>query len=212
MPEQPIVHLVDDDEAVRDSLAFLFKASGFAVRTYASGPEALAGIDSGSPGCVVTDVRMPEMSGIDLLRELKARSVSLPVVVITGHGDVPLAVEAMREGAIDFIEKPFDQSLLLTAVRRALDTTAAPAGADDAQARVRKRLDQLSHRERQVLAGIVEGRLNKTIAYDLGISVRTVEVYRAKLMAKMKAESFAELVRMTVRAGGALPPAVEPAS
>jgi two-component system response regulator FixJ len=203
MPELPIVHVVDDDDAVRDSLAFLFRTSGFQARAHASGPEALDAIDPALPACVVTDVRMPEMSGIDLLRELRGRGATLPVVVITGHGDVPLAVEAMREGAADFIEKPFDESHLLTAVRRALESASAPAAENDAQGQVRARLDQLSQRERQVLDGLVDGRLNKTIAHELGISVRTVEVYRAKLMAKMKADSFAELVRMTVQLGAA---------
>jgi two-component system, LuxR family, response regulator FixJ len=202
MPEGPVVHLVDDDDAVRDSLAFLLRSAGYAVRAYGSGQEALDAIaDGAAAGCVVTDVRMPGMTGLELLGELRAREQHLPVIVITGHADVPLAVEAMRAGAADFLEKPFDNEALLGAVRRALDT-AAPSE-DAAQSLVLERIGRLSQRERQVLEGLVEGRLNKTIAFELGISVRTVEVYRAKLMAKMQAETFADLVRMTVQAGGA---------
>ena len=199
MPDRPLVHLVDDDDAVRDSLAFLFKSTGFDVRTYASGGEALAGISPDSAGCVITDVRMPGMSGLELLNQLRARERALPVVVITGHGDVPLAVEAMRAGAVDFLEKPFDNEALVSTVRRAL---GAAVPADNAErSHILDRIGRLSQRERQVLEGLVEGRLNKTIAFDLGISVRTVEVYRAKLMAKMQADTFADLVRMTVQAG-----------
>jgi len=194
------VHVIDDDEAARDSLGFLFESADLAVRTYESALHFLRHIDDGPAGCVVTDVRMPGMSGMDLLRELKARNTVLPVVVITGHGDVPLAVEAMKAGAFDFLEKPFDDERLLGIVRRALDHVIG-SPVDDEVAAIRAKAARLSQRERQVLARLVEGQLNKTIAWELGISARTVEVYRAKLMTKMEASAFADLVRMALRAG-----------
>jgi two-component system response regulator FixJ len=150
---------------------------------------------------VVSDVRMPEMSGLDLLRELKAAGVSMPVIIITGHGDVPLAVEAMKAGAQDFLEKPFNDDRILALVRRALEHADEEEPLNEEQTAARARLARLSHRERQVLKRLVEGQLNKTIAWELGISARTVEVYRAKLMAKMEAGAFAELVRMALLAG-----------
>ena len=203
MPPEPSaarVHVIDDDEAVRDSLGFLFESADLPVLTYESAAHFLQTVPLAGGGCVVTDVRMPGMSGMDLLRELKGRNVSLPVVVITGHGDVPLAVEAMKAGAFDFLEKPFDDERLLGVVRRALDRLSE--GPVDAEvAAIHTRIARLSQRERQVLKRLVEGQLNKTIAWDLGISARTVEVYRAKLMAKMEAAAFADLVRMALLAG-----------
>ncbi len=194
------VHVIDDDEAARDSLGFLFESADLAVRTYESALHFLRRIGEGPAGCVVTDVRMPGMSGLDLLRELKARNTALPVVVITGHGDVPLAVEAMKAGAFDFLEKPFEDERLLGIVRRALDRSA-DSPVDEELAAAQAKIARLSHRERQVLKRLVEGQLNKTIAWELGISARTVEVYRAKLMTKMEAAAFADLVRMALRAG-----------
>lgn len=198
----PVVHVIDDDEAVRESLAFLFGSAGIPAITY-SGPQAfLSAAPASQVGCVVTDVRMPEMNGLELLRALRAQGVMAPVIVITGHGDVPMAVAAMKEGASDFFEKPFDDELLLAAVTSAVasDPSAPPASGavDDA---MRARIEQLSARERQVLDGLLEGLPNKTIAYDLGISARTVEIYRAKVMTKMGASSFAELVRLAMQAG-----------
>ncbi|MDP1632730.1 MAG: response regulator FixJ [Caulobacter sp.] len=204
MSEGVMIHVIDDDEAVRDSLGFLFDTSDMPARTWASAAAFLSGVETPRGGCVVTDVRMPGMSGIELLRELKIRRIDLPVIVITGHGDVPMAVEAMRAGAVDFLEKPFAEDHLLDAVRRALARSPGPGGVvveNAEQARVRARLARLSDRERQVLTGLVAGQLNKTIAHDLGISVRTVEVYRAKLMTKMEADAFADLVRMALVAG-----------
>ncbi len=200
MPTERWVHVIDDDEAVRDSLAFLFDSAGLPVRTYESAVLFLEAVAGGFDGCVVTDVRMPDMSGLDLLRELVSRGVGAPVVVITGHGDVPLAVEAMKAGAFDFLEKPFDDERLLALVGRALERGPDQPLSEE-QVAVRRRLARLSQRERQVLKGLVEGQLNKTIAWELGISARTVEVYRAKLMAKMEATAFAELVRMALIAG-----------
>ena len=200
MPTERWVHVIDDDEAARDSLAFLFDSAGMPVRTYESAVLFLEAVAEGFDGCVVTDVRMPDMSGLDLLRELVSRGVGTPVVVITGHGDVPLAVEAMKAGAFDFLEKPFDDERLLALVGRALERSPDQPMSEE-QIAVRARLARLSQRERQVLKGLVEGQLNKTIAWELGISVRTVEVYRAKLMAKMEAPAFADLVRMALLAG-----------
>ena len=200
MSGELLVHVIDDDEAMRDSLEFLFDSADLPVRTHDSAVLFLQAIAEGPPGCVVTDVRMPDMSGLDLLRELRARGVRAPVIVITGHGDVPLAVEAMKAGAQEFLEKPFDDERLLEAVRRAL----APGGGEPVsgdRAAALAKIARLSQRERQVLRRLVEGQLNKTIAWELGISARTVEVYRAKLMTKMEAAAFADLVRLALLAG-----------
>jgi two-component system, LuxR family, response regulator FixJ len=203
MPNEAVVHVIDDDEAVRDSLAFLFDSADLPVTTHESAVAFLAHLPERIDGCIVTDVRMPEMSGLDLLNDLRGRGIDSPVVIITGHGDVPLAVEAMKAGAFDFLEKPFDDERLLDVVRRALQAprrTGAPEASAE-QAGVQTRIARLSQRERQVLKRLVEGQLNKTIAWELGISARTVEVYRAKLMAKMEANAFADLVRMALLAG-----------
>lgn len=200
MPPETLIHVIDDDEAVRDSVEFLFSTADMAVRTYESAGAFLASLELGVAGCVVTDVRMPDMSGLDLLRALRGQGINLPVVVITGHGDVPLAVEAMKAGASDFLEKPFDDERLLAAARRALEQAGGGAETPE-RAAVRARIAKLSQRERQVLKGLVEGQLNKTIGWELGISARTVEIYRAKLMAKMEAHAFADLIRMAILAG-----------
>jgi len=201
MPAEGLIHIIDDDEAVRQSLEFLFDSADLPVHAHESPLAFLEILAAEAPACIVTDIRMPEMSGLDLLREVRARGVKAPVVVITGHGDVPLAVEAMKAGAFDFLEKPFDDERILDIVRRAVDAGGAPAETGE-QAAVRAKLARLSQRERQVLKGLVEGQPNKTIAYDLGISARTVEVYRAKLMVKMEANAFADLVKMALQAGG----------
>lgn len=195
MPDR-IVHIVDDDEAVRQSLAFLLGSAGLTVRVYESATAFLASLSAVRKGCIVTDVRMPDMSGIELLQQLRSKACNLPAIVITGHGDVPLAVEAMKAGAVDFIEKPFDQEAILNAVRSALNRDTSEHGGDGAA--VVARLATLSERERQVLEGLVAGHPNKTIAHDLGISPRTVEVYRANLMTKMAARSLSELIRMAI--------------
>jgi two-component system, LuxR family, response regulator FixJ len=188
------VHVIDDDAALRDSLVFLLTSAGLSVRAFDSAEAFLAaGVDN---GCVLTDVRMPGVSGVDLLRRLRAAGSRLPVIVMTGHGDVALAVEAMKLGAADFLEKPFSDDALLSAV----DTALAPRGASSDQTWARK-LSELSQRERQVLEGLIEGKANKDIARELEISPRTIEIYRAKVMAKMGAGSFAELVRMAVAGG-----------
>jgi two-component system response regulator FixJ len=197
MPDNRIVHIVDDDEAVRQSLAFLLSSAGLAVRLYDSATAFLAGLAGVKGGCLITDIRMPDMTGLELLHQLRAKACSLPAIVITGHGDVALAVEAMKAGAVDFIEKPFDEEAILTAVQAALERGAGEGG--DA-AVIAERLVSLSERERQVLEGLIAGHPNKTIAYDLGISPRTVEVYRANLMTKMEARSLSELIRMAILA------------
>jgi two-component system response regulator FixJ len=200
MSVEMVVHVVDDDDAVRRSLAFLLATDGLAVRVHAS---AVAFLDSVPvvSGCVLTDVRMPDLDGIELLRRLKRRGSPPPVIVMTGHADVPLAVEAMREGARDFIEKPFDDEVLLASVHSALAQAERSADVAAETSAVRARLAALSEREREVLDGLVAGKANKVIGLDLGISPRTVEVYRANVMAKLQAGSLSELVRMTLVAG-----------
>jgi two-component system response regulator FixJ len=202
MAPEALVHVVDDDDAVRDSLAFLLRTEGLEVRTYES-PLLLLAAEGRMAGCVVTDVRMPEMSGLELIRRLKEAGTDVPVVVMTGHADVPLAVEAMKAGVVDFIEKPFDDETMLAAIRSALARQPRRDAEDDPRtAAIRKRLDSLSGREREVLEGLVAGKPNKIIAYDLNISPRTVEVYRANVMTKMQAGSLSELVRMTMLIDG----------
>jgi two-component system response regulator FixJ len=196
-----MVHVIDDDEAMRQSLAFLLGTARMAVRTYESATAFLSALPNVDSGCIVTDVRMPEISGIDLLRRLKELKVGMPVIVITGHGDVQLAVEAMKIGAFDFIEKPFDDEVLLNAVRSALGRWEKGAHKEAERAKLAERLASLSNREREVLAGLVAGKPNKIIAFDLGISARTVEIYRANVMTKMEAGSLSDLVRMALLAG-----------
>ena len=201
MPNDQTVHVIDDDDAARDSLAFLFRTADVDARTYASATEFLAAAPSLKGGCVVTDVRMPQMDGLELLRRLRALDLALPVIVMTGHGDIPLAVEAMKAGAIDFFEKPFSDDAMLAAVRRALGRRREDHAREAERDAVKERLASLSARERQVLEGLIAGKPNKTIAFDLSISARTVEIYRANVMTKMDAASLSELVRMALGAG-----------
>jgi two-component system, LuxR family, response regulator FixJ len=196
-----VVHIIDDDEAVRQSTAFLLRTANIQVQTYETATNFLDALSQVKPGCIVTDVRMPGLSGIELLQRLRALKFSMPVIVITGHGDVPLAVEAMKAGAMDFIEKPFNDEVLLGAVRTALSAHAIDNKRQTLNAAVNSRIASLSNREREVLEGLVAGHPNKTIAYDLGISPRTVEIYRANLMTKMEATSLSDLVRMALLAG-----------
>ena len=195
-----IVHIVDDEEPVRKSLAFMLTVSGFAVRLHDSATAFLAAAPTIRNGCLVTDLRMPDISGFDLIRKLKELAARIPSIVITGHGDVPMAVEAMKAGALDFIEKPFEDDTLIAAIERAARELDRNAGDQDIHA-ILERLAQLSEREREVLSGVVAGHANKTIAYDLDISPRTVEVHRANVMAKMEARSLPELVRIALAAG-----------
>ena len=201
MPTEDMVHVIDDDEAARESLEFLLRSAKIQVRTYESARAFLKNLSSVEAGCIITDVRMPDLSGIDLLRKLREMDFGIPVIVITGHGDVPLAVEAMRIGAVDFLEKPYDDDALLSSVRSALSQGDKGAPQSREKAELQERLATLSNREREVLEGLVAGQPNKIIAYNLGISPRTVEIYRANLMTKMKAGSLSDLVRMTLIAG-----------
>jgi two-component system response regulator FixJ len=200
-PENAVVHVIDDDEAARQSLAFLLRANAVDVQTYESASAFLKTARELKSGCIITDVRMPEITGMELLRRLKELKVSLPVIVITGHGDVPLAVEAMKFGAVDFLEKPFDDEILMGAVRSALGRQDSASRQQLVRAEIDQRLAALSNREREVLQGLVAGLANKQIAFDLGISPRTVEIYRANLMTKMQAASLSQLVRMALIAG-----------
>jgi len=195
---QAVIHLIDDDEALRESVAFLLRAADFEVKGFSSAEAFLASLPDASLSCVITDVRMPDMSGIELIRRLKELKVDVPVIVITGHGDVALAVEAMKLGATDFFEKPFNDDLLLASVRAALQEQAHHTKRYAERAEIEQRLARLSAREKDVLTGLIEGRANKQIAFDLGISPRTVEIYRANLMTKMQADSLSDLVRMAL--------------
>jgi len=200
--DSKVVHVIDDDVDVRQSLAFLLSAAGLAVRTHDSAVAFLKALPTLQDGCIVTDIRMPEMDGLELQNRLKEMKVDMPVIVITGHGDVHLAVSAMKAGAIDFIEKPFDDEALLSAIQTALTQHSDDRRRQSLVADVRKRLRALSEREKEVLNGLVAGKPNKIIAYELGISARTVEVYRANVMTKMQANSLSELVRMVLLEGG----------
>ena len=201
MPHEPIIYVIDDDDAVRQSLEFLLKTAGIEVRGFESGKAFLEILPRIQSGCIITDVRMPEVTGIDLLRRVKELKLDIPVIVITGHGDISLAVDAMKIGAVDFLEKPFDDDLLIAAVRSALSFDADAAKRKAETAEIHDKLAALSNRERQVLEGLVAGNPNKVIAFDLGISPRTVEIYRANVMTKMAANSLSDLVRMAMLAG-----------
>ena len=192
-----LVCVIDDDEAVRDSVGFLLQSDGWEVCSFDSAEAFLAARPEGCR-CVVTDVRMPGIDGVLLTRRLREEGYAAPVIVMTGHGDVPMAVSAMKEGAADFLQKPFGDEAMLAAVRAAADGRAGAGGKNDAACAL---LEQLSPREREVLEGLVGGKANKVIANELGISPRTVEIYRANVMTKMEAASFAELVRVALRAG-----------
>jgi two-component system, LuxR family, response regulator FixJ len=197
---EPVVHVIDDDEAMRESLAFLLDAAGLTARTYESATRFLETVETAGSGVIVTDVRMPEMSGLELVRRLKARETPLPIIMITGHGDVPLAVEAMKAGVVDFLEKPFEDEALLAAIRAALAESRRNDEELAERERLRQVLESLSPREHEVLEGVVAGKLNKVIAHELGISPRTVEVYRANVMSKTGARGLSELVRMVLLA------------
>lgn len=201
---EPVVHIIDDDESARDALAFLLEAGDFMVATYPSGPAFLEALSSAAPGIVVSDIRMPEMSGLELAERLRVMNSPFPVIIMTGHGDIPMAVEAMRGGVIDFLEKPFSEERMFAALERArASLRPEDAKSGDGDAEIFARLDTLSEREHQVLDRVVAGQPNKVIARELEISPRTVEIYRAKLMSKMQADSLAALVRMALAAEAA---------
>lgn len=195
------IFVVDDDAPVRDSLGNLLEAHGWQVETYESAETFLAAFEPARPGCLIVDVRMPGMDGLSLQEHLIARRIDLPVIVVTGHGDVPLAVRAMKAGAVDFIEKPYAFDIMIAAVRRAVDRLRSKSVPDPATAEIVARAAQLTPREREVMEQMVIGHPNKIIAYNLAISPRTVEIYRASVMDKMQASSLAHLVRMALTAG-----------
>ncbi|MGB3416013.1 MAG: response regulator FixJ [Mesorhizobium sp.] len=196
-----VVHIVDDEEPVRKSLAFLLTMAGFTIRVHDSASSFLAAAKTINQACLITDLRMPDMSGVELLKRLKETGASIPAIVITGHGDVPMAVAAMKAGAVDFIEKPFEDEMLVEAIKRAASRLEENSTPMVDTATLRTRLGSLSERERQVLSAVVAGLPNKTIGFDLGISPRTVEVHRANIMSKMQAKNLPELVRMSIAIG-----------
>lgn len=199
MPE-PKVHVIDDDEPARRSLAFLLRAAKLPVETYSSAADFLP-IAKEAAGVVVTDVRMPEVDGMELVRRLTALGVGLPVIVMTGHGDIALAVQAMKAGVVDFIEKPYVDEVMLEAINAALSGQSEDAARQDERAEFRRRIATLSQRERQVFDGLVAGKASKVIARELEISPRTIEIYRAHVMSKTQARGLSELVRMALVAG-----------
>jgi two-component system, LuxR family, response regulator FixJ len=201
MSRERCVYIVDDDEAVRDSLLVLLESKAYAVRSFGSAPEFLAAAPSLPVGCLIADIRMPEMDGLELQQHLIDRSLHFPLIVITGHGDVPLAVRAMKAGAVDFIEKPFASEAILNSLDTALARSSTPSEQDPTAVAAATKLALLSPREREVLEGLLAGLPNKTIAYDLAISPRTVEIHRARVMDKMAARSLSELVRLALAAG-----------
>lgn len=201
MDNEPAVHIVDDDEAIRDAILFQLETAGLTAVAYPSAEAFLEGASDIVSGCLLTDLRMPGMSGIELVHVLKERGFTLPIIMMTGHGDVSVAVEAMKAGIRDFIEKPLDDEHLLTLVREALAAASTPGEAAQRERDVRDRFNALSPREHDVLRGVVAGKPNKVIAIDLGISPRTVEVYRAGLMTKTGAAGLSELMRMALLAG-----------
>jgi two-component system, LuxR family, response regulator FixJ len=201
MADDSVVCVVDDDAGARQSLSFLLSMAGMKAEAFEAGPHFLESQAADSCKCLIADVRMPMMSGIELLDAIKARRPELSVIVITGHGDIPLAVEAMKSGASDFIEKPFDNERLLSSVRAAISRSNASDETNPVRAAIEERLNTLSGRERQVLLSLVRGNPNKIVAYELGISARTVEIHRAHVMSKMQAKSLADLVRFALVAG-----------
>jgi two-component system response regulator FixJ len=200
MTERRMIHIVDDEEAIRRSAGFMLKTSGFTVATYASGVAFLREVRHAEPGCILLDVRMPDMDGLEVQQALLERGVALPVIILTGHGDISIAVRAMKAGAVEFIEKPFEKAMLLDAIgiafERLDDTGKRAARAADAAVMI----SALTGREQDVLKGLADGLPNKTIAYDLGISPRTVEVHRANLMTKLGVRSLSDALRIAFAA------------
>ncbi len=201
MSMEPVVFVVDDDQAIRSSLKWLIESVGLQVEAYASADEFTRSYYPGRAGCLLLDVRMPGMSGLELQEHFARNDIHIPIIIITGHGDVPMAVRAMKAGAIDFIDKPFNDELLLESIRNALAIDQQQRELQSRRAEIAARLDHLTPREHEVMEMVTEGRSNKEIAMDLGVSAKTVEAHRARVMEKMGAGSLAELVRMVMVAG-----------
>lgn len=201
MNDGGLIHIVDDDRAVRDGLGFMLSSLGFTIKTHGSAMELLEGLDGSVVGCILADVRMPGMTGLELLVELNRRQCSLPVIIITAHADVPMAVRALRSGAMDFFEKPVNGMALVDCINEALAHARASAEAAHKKAVINGRIEGLTNREADVARAIMDGKQNKQIAADLGISPKTVEIHRHNLMAKMEATTPADLVRQLVTAG-----------
>ncbi|MCI4592460.1 response regulator [Sphingobium sp. BYY-5] len=201
MTDRKLIHIVDDEEAIRRSASFMLKTSGYAVETWSSGVAFLKEVRHAEHGCVLLDVRMPEIDGLEVQKSLVERGVTMPVIILTGHGDVSIAVRAMKMGAVEFIEKPFEKAVLVGAIEAAFERIAAADGASARAADARMILGALTPRERDVLEGLAQGLPNKTIAYDLGISPRTVEVHRANLMTKLDVRSLSDALRIAFAAG-----------
>ena len=198
MPSNPVVYIVDDDSAIRDALSFLMKSIGFESKTYASAETFLNQANFDRPGCLVVDVRMHGMSGLELQQVLNERGIALPVIIITGHGDVPMAVQAMKAGAVDFLEKPYDNEVLITRIRQSLEDATKEQDKESRIAEAKARLAQLTPRELEVMNLLVAGKHNKIIAIELNISVRTAEAHRAKVMKKLQADSLSDIVRIAL--------------
>lgn len=201
MTDKKLIHIIDDEDSVRRSAGYMLKTSGYAVETWASGAAFLKGLRSAEQGCVLLDIRMPEIDGLEVQRIMAERGVMMPVIIMTGHGDISIAVKAMKAGAVDFLEKPFEKAVLIGAIERAFDRMDSAKGAADQAAQADVIIGALTAREREVLDGLAHGLPNKTIAYDLGISARTVEVHRANLMTKLHVHSLSDALRIAFAAG-----------
>jgi len=201
MTSEPVVFVVDDDQAIRSSLKWLIESVGLQVETYASADEFMRSYYPGRAGCLLLDVRMPGMSGLELQEHFAKNDIHIPIIIITGHGDVPMAVRAMKAGAIDFIDKPFNDEMLLESIRNALNVDKRRRELQGRRAEIAARLAHLTPREHEVMEMVTDGRSNKEIATELGVSAKTVEAHRARVMEKMEASSLAELVRMVLTAG-----------
>jgi len=201
MADKRLIHLIDDEESIRRSAGFMLKTSGFLVQTYANGVEFLRDARNAAPGCILLDVRMPQMDGLEVQERLHEAGVTLPVIILTGHGDIGIAVRAMKAGAVEFIEKPFEKAALLAAIEAAFARLEHRDDVERVEREADVRLAVLTPREREVLDGLARGLPNKTIAYDLGISARTVEVHRANLMTKLDVRSFSDALRVAFAAG-----------
>lgn len=199
--EQPLVHLVDDEEAIRRSAGFMLKTSGYRVQTFESGVELLKHARSLEPGCLLLDIRMPGMDGLEVQQSLREQGITLPVIIMTGHGDISVAVKAMKAGAVDFIEKPFEKSVLLAALEQGFSRLRNAGQNQEREREAELRIASLTPREREVLEGLARGFPNKTIAYDLGLSPRTVEIHRANLMHKLGVHSLSDALRIAFAAG-----------